>query len=108
MAATNLAGFRFEVWGKVQGVFFRKHTKLKAHELGVAGWIRNHKVRGTVQGECASDNIQSRNQMKVWLQSVGSPMSMIEKADFEPLEDENHVAELISKGMFDVRKSVRQ
>jgi hypothetical protein len=45
--------------------------------------------------------------MKVWLQSVGSPMSVIEKADFEPLEDENHVAELISKGTFDVQKCVQ-
>jgi acylphosphatase len=92
MATTaNPAGFRFEVWGNVQGVFFRKHTTQKAHELGVTGWMCNHKARGTVQGECASNDMQSRNQMKVCLQSMGSPMSVIEKADFEPLEDENRM-----------------
>ena len=29
------------VKGKVQGVFFRKYTKLKADELNVKGWVKN-------------------------------------------------------------------
>ena len=31
----------FEVFGKVQGVFFRKYTKAQAQALGVTGWCRN-------------------------------------------------------------------
>lgn len=29
------------VSGKVQGVFFRYSTKVKAEELGLTGWVRN-------------------------------------------------------------------
>jgi acylphosphatase len=98
-------GFRFEVWGKVQGVYFRKYAHKQAEALGVSGWIRNHKGRGTVQGEVASPDVQSRNQMKVWLQSQGSPMSLIEKADFETLVDTQSVADLIQSGTFEIRRS---
>ncbi len=33
--------------GKVQGVFFRAHTREKAEELGVTGWVANE-ADGTV------------------------------------------------------------
>ena len=29
------------VSGKVQGVYFRQNTSLKAQELGIVGWVRN-------------------------------------------------------------------
>lgn len=29
--------------GQVQGVFYRAHTKQKADELGLKGWVRNRK-----------------------------------------------------------------
>ncbi|MCD6461772.1 MAG: acylphosphatase [Thermoplasmata archaeon] len=34
---------RIHVWfsGRVQGVWFRKHTCDKARSLGVSGWVRN-------------------------------------------------------------------
>jgi acylphosphatase len=45
----------FQVFGKVQGVFFRKHTAAKASDMGLVGWVKNEKnsersVIGTVQG----------------------------------------------------------
>jgi len=40
---------QFEVFGKVQGVFFRKYTKEKADSLGIRGYVFNHDS-GTVQG----------------------------------------------------------
>ena len=30
-----------KIFGKVQGVFFRQHTKQKAEELNIGGWVRN-------------------------------------------------------------------
>jgi len=30
---------QFEVFGTVQGVFFRKHTHKTADSLGVSGWV---------------------------------------------------------------------
>ena len=33
--------FRIRVYGKVQGVFFRKSAKIEADKLGVLGWVRN-------------------------------------------------------------------
>jgi acylphosphatase len=32
---------KFEVEGKVQGVFFRAHTKEEADRLGLFGWVKN-------------------------------------------------------------------
>ena len=31
----------FEVFGKVQGVFFRKHTQAEAQKLHLVGWVKN-------------------------------------------------------------------
>ena len=30
-----------KVYGKAQGVWFRKWTQTKAHELGISGWVKN-------------------------------------------------------------------
>lgn len=40
----------FEVFGRVQGVFFRKYTMMKANELGIFGWCKNTN-NNTVIGE---------------------------------------------------------
>lgn len=49
-AELPVCAFSFEVFGRVQGVFFRKYTKKKAEALGVTGWVMNTS-RGTVLGE---------------------------------------------------------
>ncbi|XP_046402441.1 acylphosphatase-1-like [Ischnura elegans] len=75
----------FEVFGKVQGVFFRKNTVLKGKELGLKGWCMNtHK--GTVQGymEGAPKEIE---EMKHWLRYTGSKMSIIDRAEFTNEKD---------------------
>jgi len=42
-----------KIYGKVQGVFFRKSAKLEAEKLGLTGWVRNEEdgsVRVVVVG----------------------------------------------------------
>lgn len=50
---------RFEVFGRVQGVFFRDFTHGTAAELGVTGWVRN-RDDGAVEGEAVGDDEQLR------------------------------------------------
>ncbi|XP_075167230.1 acylphosphatase-2-like [Haematobia irritans] len=73
----------FEVFGKVQGVFFRKHTQRKAKELGLHGWIMNT-PEGTVKGQMEGTQ-KELNEMKNWLSTKGSPKSKIENANFGDL-----------------------
>ena len=87
----------FTIHGKVQGVFFRKHTQKQAVELGLRGWVMNT-AEGTVKGEAqgAPENVQ---RMATWLSTVGSPKSKIKKAAIQHVErPADHYA------AFDVRK----
>ena len=81
MSASKLLHIEFEVFGRVQGVFFRKCTKEKADSLGVRGWIRNTK-KNTVEGEIEGTNDLIEN-MKNWLRNEGSPSSRIDQAVFK-------------------------
>ncbi|MSR63611.1 MAG: acylphosphatase [Planctomycetes bacterium] len=54
------------VSGRVQGVGFRWHTRAKAQELGLAGWVRNlpdGRVEALLEGEAPA--IQA---MLAWLE----------------------------------------
>lgn len=67
----------FEVFGKVQKVFFRKYTREKAIELRIKGFVRNTtsgSVVGVIQGP-----EQGFKEMKYWLSKVGSPKSSIQR-----------------------------
>lgn len=70
----------FEVYGRVQGVFFRKYTEKQANMLGLKGWCMNT-AAGTVKGEVEGPE-QKVNDMKYWLSHTGSPSSKIDKAIF--------------------------
>ena len=106
MTTKNPGGFKFKISGKVHGVFFRADTKKKAEELGVTGWIRRVLNDGTVEGEFASNDEQSRNEMKAWLQ-VGSPLSVIENTESESLEGFAYLHALLNSEGFEIRKSIR-
>lgn len=80
MAETNNTSVDFEVFGKVQGIFFRKHTQKRATDLGLKGWVMNT-AQGTVVGQLQGPTMAVR-KMKDWLQKEGSPKSRIEKASF--------------------------
>lgn len=95
---TGLASVDFEVFGKVQGVFFRKHTQRRASELGLKGWVMNT-AQGTVVGQMQGPPMAIED-MKIWLQKIGSPKSKIEKASFK---NEGQVPNYAFKS-FDIRR----
>lgn len=82
----TVTSVEFEVEGKVQGVFFRKHTKQNAEKHHITGWVQNT-MYGTVIGvlEGPAANV---TQMKQWLRTKGSPRSRIDKCSFK---NEKHV-----------------
>ncbi|CRG96166.1 acylphosphatase, putative [Plasmodium gallinaceum] len=70
--------FDFEVFGKVQGVFFRKYTKQEADKLNIKGYVQNTD-KNTVIGKAESDKKESLEKFKFFLTNVGSPSSKIDK-----------------------------
>ena len=54
--ASNLISVDYEVYGKVQGVFFRKYTAAEAKKLKLVGWVMNTES-GTVKGQMQGKNI---------------------------------------------------
>uniref|UniRef100_A0A1B6F9J5 Acylphosphatase n=1 Tax=Cuerna arida TaxID=1464854 RepID=A0A1B6F9J5_9HEMI len=81
MSTKVITSVDFEVYGRVQGVFFRKFTQEQGKKLGLKGWCMNTES-GTVTGVMEGEQRQIE-AMKKWLQETGSPMSKIEKAVFK-------------------------
>lgn len=67
----------FEVFGKVQGVYFRKYTKEEAKKLSLHGWCRNTD-KNTVEGQLEG-TAKNVDNMVHWLSNKGSPASKILK-----------------------------
>ncbi|XP_037899537.1 acylphosphatase-2-like [Glossina fuscipes] len=83
MGTRQLYGCDFEVYGKVQRVFFRKYTASKAKELGLHGWCKNTS-EGTVKGQMEGTQ-QELHEMKYWLLNKGSPKSRIDGVNFSDM-----------------------
>ncbi|KAF2897803.1 hypothetical protein ILUMI_08390 [Ignelater luminosus] len=74
-----IVSVEFEVFGKVQGVYFTKHCREYAEQLGVTGWVKNSKkgtILGMVQG--FKPNVEA---LITWLSNKGSPGCQIEHCD---------------------------
>lgn len=54
-SSTNLISVDYEIFGKVQGVFFRKFTAAEATKLKLVGWVMNTE-KGTVKGQIQGNN----------------------------------------------------
>ncbi|XP_074658562.1 acylphosphatase-2-like isoform X1 [Tubulanus polymorphus] len=70
----------FEVFGRVQGVFFRKYTRKTAQQHGLVGWVMNTSA-GTVKGQVQGPE-EKLILMKDWLKNKGSPSSWIKECLF--------------------------
>ncbi|XP_034172939.1 acylphosphatase-2 [Osmia lignaria lignaria] len=75
-----LISVEFEVFGKVQGVYFPKYVKDISLELGICGWVKNSKT-GTILGKMQGPRALI-DQMAQWLTKVGSPGSEIHHCEF--------------------------
>lgn len=70
------------VRGKVQGVFFRKHTQEQARHLGVKGWVKNL-TDGNVEVMVSGDK-DAVEELVAWLHQ-GPPASNVERVDTKEL-----------------------
>ena len=66
--------FKLQVFGKVQGVFYRKYTLAKAQELDIRGFVQNL-MDGSVyiEAEAEEDKMQ---QFIAWCK-IGSPRAEV-------------------------------
>jgi len=78
---------QIKVRGKVQGVFFRKHTQQKALELGLKGWVRNEQD-GSVVLEIEGE-IHALIAMQSWLK-MGPPLAQVESLEIHVGEEKGY------------------
>ncbi|XP_059947584.1 acylphosphatase-1-like [Mesoplodon densirostris] len=76
----TLISVDFEVFGKVQGDFFRKYTQAESKKLRLVGWLQNTD-QGTVQGQLQGPTSKVHH-MQEWLETRGSPKSHTDRASF--------------------------
>lgn len=75
------AAVHFWVTGRVQGVYFRAHTKAKAEELGLTGWVRNLS-NGRVEGLACGDK-SSLDALTQWLAN-GPERAQVSHLELQP------------------------
>lgn len=73
------------VKGRVQGVYFRHHTKLMAERIGLTGWVRNLSD-GSVEA-CFSGDGNDVVKMIEWLQH-GPETAVVDKVDVAEIDHE--------------------
>ncbi|XP_021353707.1 acylphosphatase-2-like [Mizuhopecten yessoensis] len=79
-SADRFVSVDYEIYGNVQGVFFRQHTFERARKVGAVGWVMNT-AKGTVKGTVQGTQKQVAN-MRHFLTHEGSPLSRITKYEF--------------------------
>ncbi|MEE4164366.1 MAG: acylphosphatase, partial [Desulfocapsaceae bacterium] len=64
MTTRNIRTLHVRIYGKVQGVFFRDHTRHTAETLGISGWVKNLRD-GSVEALISGEDKQI-NKMLQW------------------------------------------
>lgn len=83
----------FEVFGHVQGVYFRNYIVEKANSLSIVGWCRNT-ANGSVEieAEGTADNLDI---FRKWLQYEGSPLSRVDNIIAKEISVKNNEEHMI-------------
>jgi acylphosphatase len=66
------------VSGRVQGVFFRDHTRTWAGSLGITGWVRN---LGDGRVEVLAEGEKDKLESLIERLKAGPPLAMVEGVD---------------------------
>lgn len=69
---------RVKIRGRVQGVFFRHHTKQESDRLGITGWVRNMPDGSVEALICGPDD--KLDEMESWL-AKGPPTAVVEETE---------------------------
>ena len=77
---------KVRIHGRVQGVFFRHHTKQMADALGLSGLVRNC-ADGSVEAIC-SGSTDALEQMVDWLH-LGPDSAVVNRVDIDELDDQS-------------------
>ncbi len=75
------SAIRFEVLGRVQGVFFRASTQSKALGLGLSGWVQNN-PDGYVEGVACGQQ-RELDEFCAWLK-VGPEQAKVTHLEVQP------------------------
>jgi len=67
-----------QVFGRVQGVYYRASTQARARELGLRGWVRN-RSDGSVE-LCAEGPAVALEQLVAWLEQ-GPPAARVDRVE---------------------------
>ncbi len=67
---------RIQVTGKVQGVWFRVHTRDQAKALGLTGWVKNEPNGSVSIVACGPD---SQIQLLIEWAHRGAPLSRVDQ-----------------------------
>ena len=76
-----------QVFGRVQGVYYRASTLKKATSLGLTGWVRN-RLNGSVE-ILATGHEKKIQDLIEWSQQ-GPPASKVERIEIDDVELRSH------------------
>ena len=77
---------RINIYGKVQGVWFRDFVRKTANKFELNGWTKNE-PDGSVLVEVEGDNTIIDKFIEIL--KIGSPLSKVQKVDVKWVEHEN-------------------
>ena len=76
---------KVQIYGRVQGVFFRQWAVNQARELGVSGWVRN-RADGSVEILAAGQ--PQAVEALIELCELGPPAAEVERVDVDPTDEQ--------------------
>ncbi len=78
MESSGLLHKRLQIFGRVQGVYYRASTQQEAERLGVSGWVKN-RPDGSVEAEAHGPD-SAVTALIAWCQ-YGPPGARVERME---------------------------